>query len=152
MLQHWKEFAYYCNHVADKDPNAGKRFYELGDANYFDLMGAVRRPTFEPHFDVITPFLAKANLEIKELEIVAITPECGYATAYQHYWGTTTDGNSFDYTYRTTSIMRRIGAGDWKYVHEHYSFPCNMTTKAADFTSGADAHGNIGKKGEKSGQ
>ncbi|KAK7883470.1 hypothetical protein LTR67_011220 [Exophiala xenobiotica] len=136
ILQHWKDFVYFCNFVADKDPDAGKRFYELDDAMYFDLMGAVDRLGFRAHYDRITPYLAKANLKVRDLEVIAVSPEFGYATAYQNYFGTAADGVPFNMTYRTTSMMRKFGPGDWKYVHEHYSFPCNMATGQSDFTSG----------------
>lgn len=145
MLQHWKDFAHFCNHVAENDPDAGKQFYELDDANYFDLMGAVERPGFRPHYDRITPYLARANLRIKDLEVVAISSDWGYATAYQNYYGTAKDGETFDLTYRTTSIMRKID-GVWKYVHEHYSFPANMATGKTDFTSGLKVEENISLK------
>ncbi|OAG35267.1 hypothetical protein AYO21_10538 [Fonsecaea monophora] len=108
ILEHWKDFSHFCNYVADKDPDAGKRFYDLDEANYFDLMGAVTRPGFRPHYDRITPYLARANLRIKDLEIIAITPECGYATAHQNYYGTAADGEPFNLTYRTTSVMRKV--------------------------------------------
>ncbi|KIW77998.1 hypothetical protein Z517_07831 [Fonsecaea pedrosoi CBS 271.37] len=148
ILEHWKDFSHFCNYVADKDPDAGKRFYDLDEANYFDLMGAVTRPGFRPHYDRITPYLARANLRIKDLEIIAITPECGYATAHQNYYGTAADGEPFNLTYRTTSVMRKVD-GVWKYVHEHYSFPTNMATGKSDFTSGLQVQENMSlKEGE----
>lgn len=142
LLQHYKDFAYFCNHDAVDNPDKGKRFYDLEEAAYFDLMGSVERPGFGPHYDLITPYLADANLRVKDLEVIAITPTFGYGTAYQHYWGTAADGNDFDFTYRTTSIMRKKG-GVWKYVHEHYSFPCVMATGKADFTSGLKIAENV---------
>jgi len=45
-----------------------------------------------------------------------------------------TDGVAFNCTFRMSLFRRRDG--QWKFVHEHSSFPCNMATRAADFTSG----------------
>ncbi|OCL02144.1 hypothetical protein AOQ84DRAFT_192756 [Glonium stellatum] len=102
---------------------------------YFDLMGNVHRPGFRAHYDNITPYLADAQIAFKGLEITAVTETFGYATAMQRYWGTATDGNDFDLTFRTTSLVRKREDGNWKYVHEHFSFPVNMATQKADLTS-----------------
>ena len=142
ILQHYKEFAHFCNHVCKDNPDAGKRFYDLPEAQYFDLMGSVERPGFTKHYDQITPYLADAQIAFKDLEIFAVTPTFGYATAYQRYWGIAKDGNPFDFKFRTTSLVRKRG-NQWKYVHEHFSFPCNMATQKADLTSGLKIADNI---------
>lgn len=105
---------------------------------YFDLMGTVPRGTFGPHYDVITPYLKDATSTFDELEIVAVTPEFGYSTMYQRLRGKTTDGDPFDFRYRLTSIMRKV-SGEWKYVHEHLSYPTDMKTRQSDFTSGIES-------------
>jgi hypothetical protein len=107
LLQHYKDFAYFWNHDAVEDSYKGKRFHDLEEIAYFDLIGLVERPGFRPHYDLITPYLENANLRVKDLEVVAVTQTFGYGTAYRHYWGKSTDGNAFGFTYRTTSIMRK---------------------------------------------
>lgn len=98
-------------------------------------MGIVSRPNFRAHYDKITPYLADAQISFKDLEITAVSATFGYGTAIQRYWGTASDGNEFDFRFRTTSLVRKTSEG-WKYVHEHFSFPVNMATQKADLTSG----------------
>ncbi|KAF2491731.1 hypothetical protein BU16DRAFT_565432 [Lophium mytilinum] len=143
ILQHYKDFAYFCNFDCKDHPNWGKKFYDLDEAMYFDLMGSVQRPGFRPHYDNITPYLADAQIAFKDLEITAVTETFGYATALQRYWGVAADGNAFDFTFRTTSLVRKRDDGNWKYVHEHFSFPVNMATQKADLTSGLKIEENI---------
>ncbi|KAH7351461.1 hypothetical protein BKA66DRAFT_553878 [Pyrenochaeta sp. MPI-SDFR-AT-0127] len=139
ILQHYKDFAHFCNKVCKDDPDAGKRFYDLDEAMYFDLMGTVARPGFRAHYDKITLYLADAQISFKDVEVVAVTTDFGYVTAVQRYWGKATDGNDFDFTFRTTSLLRKRD-GDWKYVHEHFSFPIDMATQRADLTNGGDVN------------
>lgn len=135
ILEHYKEFLRFCNHICINDPDAGKRFYELTDGLYFDLMGQLNRPKFLGHYDQITPYLADAEVEIKDLEITAVTKDFGYTTALQHFVGKAADGIPFDFTFRATSVLRKVD-GQWKYAHEHFSFPVNMATKQGDTTCG----------------
>ncbi|KAH7088108.1 hypothetical protein FB567DRAFT_620388 [Paraphoma chrysanthemicola] len=137
ILQHYKDFGHFCNKVCKDDPDAGRRFYDLSEAMSFDLMGTVARPGFRAHYDNITPYLADAQIAFKDMEIVAVTTEFAYVTAVQRYWGTAADGNDFDFTFRTTSLLRKRGS-EWKYVHEHFSFPVDMATQRADLTNGTD--------------
>jgi len=139
ILKHYKDFAHFCNEVCKENPNAGKEFYDLDEAMYFDLMGNVLRPGFRAHYDRITPYLSDAQIAFKDLEVMAVTENFGYATAIQRYWGTAADGNAFDFTFRTTSLLRKRN-NRWKYVHEHFSFPVDMATKVADLTSGQDVN------------
>ncbi|OAL50321.1 hypothetical protein IQ07DRAFT_679746 [Pyrenochaeta sp. DS3sAY3a] len=137
ILEHYKEFAYFCNKLCKDDPDAGKRFYDLDEAMYFDLMGTIQRPGFRSHYDKITPYLSDAQIAFKDIEVVAVTETFGYVTAVQRYWGTAADGNAFDFTFRTTSLVRKID-GVWKYIHEHFSFPVDMATKVANMTGGVE--------------
>jgi ketosteroid isomerase-like protein len=78
---------------------------------------------------------------------VAVTPTFGYVTAIQRYHGVARDGNEFDFRFRTASLLRK-GEGEnddaqWKYVHEHFSFPVNLATQQADLSSGLVAKDNI---------
>ncbi|KAF2186197.1 hypothetical protein K469DRAFT_664029 [Zopfia rhizophila CBS 207.26] len=101
-------------------------------------MGNVPRPGFRAHYDRITPYLADAQIAFRDLEVMAVSESFGYATALQRYWGTAADGNAFDFTFRTTSLLRKRADG-WRYVHEHFSFPVDMVTRTADLTSGLSA-------------
>lgn len=134
ILDWYKTFGNFLNVVAHSHPGRGKDFFELKDYSIFDLMGTLKRPNLEPHYDHITPYLGKTNQSFRDVEIVAVTPEFGYITALQRVHGTATDGSPYDMTFRSTSIARKI-EGFWKLVHEHYSFPVDMATKVADFTS-----------------
>jgi ketosteroid isomerase-like protein len=110
-------------------------------------MGTVARPGFDAHYDKITPYLSSAHVEMKDLEINAVTPEFAYTTCLQHFSGTAADGIPFEFTFRATSVLRKVG-GEWKYVHEHFSFPVNMSTMLGDRTSGQDVSKNIEFKKE----
>ncbi|KAJ3548985.1 hypothetical protein NM208_g566 [Fusarium decemcellulare] len=135
LLQHYRDYCHFCNKVCVNDPDAGKKLWHLDDMILFDLMGQVKRSDFGAHYDKITPYLADAQITIKELEVVAVTETFGYATNVQRYWGTATDGNPFDLHFRATSLIKKED-GQWRMIHEHLSFPCDMSTKIADFTSG----------------
>ncbi|KAJ2893457.1 uncharacterized protein MKZ38_008665 [Zalerion maritima] len=111
-----------------------QNFFEMQDYSIFDLMGTLRRPNLGPHYDHITPYLGHTNQTFKDVEIVVVTPTFGYITATQRVDGTAADGASHDFTFRSTSLVRKMEDGSWKYVHEHYSFPVDMATKVADFT------------------
>lgn len=135
MLDHFRGFLHFVNHVCVNDPNYGKRYYEVRSATDFDLMGTLHRPAFDAHCDHITPYLADAIVCFKDIEIFAVTPEFGYITCVQHFVGTASDNTPFNFTFRATSILRKIG-GEWKYVREHFSFPVDMATKKADTVYG----------------
>jgi ketosteroid isomerase-like protein len=105
----------------------------MQDYTIWDLMGTLHRPNLGPHYDHITPYLGHTNQKFREVEIVAVTPSFGYITANQRVDGTAADGTPYDFTFRSTSLVRKI-EGSWKYVHEHYSFPVDMATKSADTT------------------
>ncbi|KAH6980790.1 hypothetical protein BKA56DRAFT_656873 [Ilyonectria sp. MPI-CAGE-AT-0026] len=133
ILEFYTKFGNFLNHVAHTDTEAGKAFFELKDYFIFDLMGTVSRPNLEAHYDHITPYLGKTNQRFRQVEITAVTPHFGYITAVQRVDGTAADGSPYDFSFRSTSMVRKV-EGVWKYVHEHYSFPVDMATKIADFT------------------
>ncbi|EXJ71836.1 uncharacterized protein A1O5_04337 [Cladophialophora psammophila CBS 110553] len=142
LLDHLRDFLDFVNVVCVNDPDAGKKYYDLTDSTDFDLMGQLHRPGFEKHYDHITPYLADANVAFKDVEIFAVTPDFGYITYIQHFKGTSSDKTPFDFTFRATSVLRKID-GHWKYIHEHFSFPVNMANKQADTTSGQSLSDNV---------
>jgi hypothetical protein len=75
------------------------------DVLYFDLMGVILRSHFDDHFDRIGPYFANAHIAYRDLEIVATSKDFGYSTMIQRYWGTSTDGHDFDFTFRITGLM-----------------------------------------------
>lgn len=144
ILDWYKTFGHFLNVVAHTDPAAGKRFFDLEDYTIWDLMGNLKRGNLGPHYDHITPYLGKTNQSFKNVEVVAVTPEFGYITSMQRVHGTATDGSPYDMTFRATTLARKVGpVGEWKLVHEHYSFPVDMATKVADFTSSQELSENV---------
>jgi ketosteroid isomerase-like protein len=135
IFEHFKAFSTFCNVDCLTNPDKGKEFYDLDDAMYFDLMGPVPRGGFEKHYDIITPYLADATSTFEDLEIVAVSKTFGYSTMIQRMHGKTAEGDPFDFRFRLTSLLRKVG-GKWKYVHEHFSFPIDMKTQKGDLTSG----------------
>ncbi|KAL3464514.1 hypothetical protein BJX64DRAFT_286324 [Aspergillus heterothallicus] len=86
-LQHYRDFASFCNTECKEYPEHGKRFYNLDDASYFDLMGQIPQPGFRAHYEQITPYLPDAQISVKDLEVVVVTETLGYGTVIQRYWG-----------------------------------------------------------------
>lgn len=106
----------------------------MSDVLYIDIMGYCARGGFDQHFDKIGPYFANANVAYKDLEIIAVSKTFGYTTMFQHYWGRTSSGDEFDFTYRITSQLAKLD-GKWKWVHEHLSFPVDVATGQADMMS-----------------
>ncbi|CAI6088985.1 unnamed protein product [Clonostachys chloroleuca] len=123
ILQFYIRLGNFLNHTSHTDVSAGKDFFELKGYSIFDLMGTVFWPDLEPHYDHITPYLGKTNQRFREVEIVAVTKDFGYITAVQ----------------RVDGKLLMVDGGEWKYIHEHYSFPVDMATKIADFTGKQEA-------------
>ncbi|KIW79153.1 hypothetical protein Z517_05765 [Fonsecaea pedrosoi CBS 271.37] len=145
VLQHYKVFSRFCNYECLEDPHGGKRFWELDDMMIFDLMGCTNRPDFRAHYEKVTLYLKDAHVAFKDLEIVAVSETFAYATALERYWGKAEDGNDFDLHFRITSLMQKTSNG-WQYIHEHYSFPVDMATKLADFSSGIAVNDSLALK------
>jgi ketosteroid isomerase-like protein len=57
-----------------------------------------------------------------------------YAYSIQHFTGTWTDGKALETTVRQTDIWRKID-GRWLIVHQHASFPVDVTTGKAVMSS-----------------
>jgi len=133
IFQHYVNWQLFNNHRFSTHPNEGKEFYDIPDVMYFDLMGFIPRGGFDNHFDIIGPYFSKSKIAYKDMEIIAVSKDFGYCTMEQHYWGTTTDGKDFDFTFRISSNLRKRDE-KWKWVHEHVSFPVNIATRIADFT------------------
>lgn len=145
VLEHYKAFSKFCNYECLEDPHSGKRFWELDDMMIFDLMGTTTRPDFRQHYDKVTLYLKDAQVAFKDLEIVAVSETFAYITAVERYWGKADDGNEFDLRFRITSLVQKTTQG-WQYVHEHYSFPVDMATKVADFSSGISVDESLALK------
>jgi ketosteroid isomerase-like protein len=141
ILEHYKAFSVFCNKDCLTDPDKGKEFYDLPDAQYFDLMGPVKRGGSEAHYDIITPYLADATSTFEDLEIVAVSKTFRYSTMIRDCMARRQRAIPFDFKFRLTSLLRKID-GKWKYIHEHFSFPVDMKTKIVDFTSGRVAEGD----------
>ena len=58
----------------------------------------------------------------------------GYGHGFFHSVATDKDGKPADFTVRLTDVYRKIN-GKWLIVHEHVSWPVDMTTGKADLTS-----------------
>jgi hypothetical protein len=121
------------------NPDKGAEFYDLPETLCTDLMGNVPRGGFPKHWELIGPYFSAARIEFKDLEIVATSIDFGYSTMIQHYWGETSDGNDFDFTFRCTALLRK--KGKWQWIHEHMSFPVDIATKLGDFTGIGSSEG-----------
>lgn len=135
ILDFFNDWQRYCKYQFNKDPDAGKKFYDVPEVMYHDLMGNGARGDFEEHYDRIGPYLANAQIAYKDLEITAVSKEFGYATMIQRYWGKTKDEIDFDFKYRIIGLVAKTN-GKWLWVHEHISFPVDLKTRIADFEGG----------------
>jgi ketosteroid isomerase-like protein len=58
----------------------------------------------------------------------------GYARMIQHVSAKGKDGKPLDLNIRVTDVLRKAN-GRWLIIHEHASFPVDMVTGKADFSS-----------------
>ncbi|KAF2453535.1 hypothetical protein BDY21DRAFT_366832 [Lineolata rhizophorae] len=133
ILQHYKEWLRFNHNEFGTNRTKGKEFYDLPDVIFFDFSTQIPRPKFGAHFDSVDPYYDDSHLACKDLEIVATSKVTGYATLIQRFWGTGTDGREFSFTYRMTSLLRKVD-GKWKWIHEHVSFPVDLNTAVGDLT------------------
>jgi ketosteroid isomerase-like protein len=121
------------------DPGAEKsrRFYDFDQMLSYDMFGSTPRGKFIEHWSAVFPYYVDGQIEYKDLEINVITPDFAWSTCTQHTWGKA-GGDPFSITFRRTGISRKID-GEWKWVHEHLSFPVNMATNKADTTGSTNA-------------
>jgi ketosteroid isomerase-like protein len=112
-----------------------RRFYDFPQMLSYDMFGNTIRGGFKEHFESIFPYWNDGQMEFKDLEITAVSPDFAYSTMIQHTWGTA-GGVPFDTAFRRTGIARKSPRdGKWRWVHEHLSFPVDMKTQKADFTA-----------------
>jgi ketosteroid isomerase-like protein len=137
ILEFYKGWAACLNKDFLNDSETGKKFYRINEVVTFDLFGFTGRGDFKEHFEQTFPYFANAHVDFKDLEIIAISPTFGYATMVQRLKGKSADGKPFEMIYRITGLLYKKD-GKWEWVHEHVSFPVNMATKEADFTSSID--------------
>jgi ketosteroid isomerase-like protein len=137
ILEFYKGWAKCLNQSFLNDSESGKPFYKIDEVMTFDLFGATGRGAFKEHFEETFPYFANARVDFKDLEIFATSKTSGYATMVQRLIGKSADGKEFTMIYRITGVLSKEN-GVWKWVHEHVSFPVNMATKEADFTSSID--------------
>jgi ketosteroid isomerase-like protein len=142
ILDFYISWQHYCNHIFNKDPDAGKKWYDVAEVMYHDLMGNGARGDFEEHYDRIGPYLANAHIAYRDLEITATAKDFGYATMVQRYWGVTKDGHDFDFKYRIIGLLTKR-EGRWLWVHEHISFPVDLKTRLADFECGLNVKSSL---------
>ncbi|KAL1618955.1 hypothetical protein SLS56_010326 [Neofusicoccum ribis] len=139
--QLYRGWLHYWNHESRADYHKGmvgaRRFYDFPDMLSFDMFGNTSRGSFNEHFESIFPYWNDGNMEFKDVEVTVLSPEYAYSTMIQHTWGSA-GGVPFDTAFRRTGIARKNEAGEWKWIHEHLSFPTDMKTKEADFTASLD--------------
>ncbi len=78
-------------------------------------------------------FTGPITYELVDLNVVS-DGKLGYAHMIQHIAGTGKDGKPIELDVRVTDVLRKSN-GRWRIIHEHASFPVDMTTAKADFLS-----------------
>ncbi|KAM0334381.1 hypothetical protein ACHAQA_001407 [Verticillium albo-atrum] len=141
MDQLYRGWLHYWNHESRDDYHNGmvgaRRFYDFEDMLSYDMFGNTIRGSFKEHFDSVFPYWNDGQMEYKDIEVTALSKEYAFSTMIQHTWGTA-GGVAFDTAFRRTGIAKKNSEGQWKWIHEHLSFPTDMATKQADFTSSLD--------------
>ena len=82
-------------------------------------------------------FIAIFNGPLKaEMSDLSITADArlGFGHNIQHFSGIGKDGKPIDLTFRVSDGYKKIN-GKWMIVEEHLSFPVDITTGKADFSS-----------------
>lgn len=137
ILEFYKGWARCLNQEFNNDSESGKPFYAIDEVVTFDLFGFTGRGDFKEHFEKTFPYFSNATVDFKDLEVFATSKTSGYSTMIQRLRGKSKDGKAFQMIYRVTGLLSKKN-GRWQWVHEHVSFPVNMATKEADFTSSID--------------
>jgi hypothetical protein len=139
LEQLYKGWLRYWNKESMHDPGANhsRRFYDFEEMLSYDMFGTTLRGKFIEHFENVFPYYVDGQMEYKDLEIVVLSPTHAFSTCYQHTWGKA-GGEPFNITFRRTGIARKKD-GQWKWIHEHLSFPVNMATRQADFNCDSNA-------------
>ncbi|KAF2179300.1 hypothetical protein K469DRAFT_694226 [Zopfia rhizophila CBS 207.26] len=139
--QLYRGWLHYWNHESRADFANGmvgaRRFYDFEDMLSYDMFGNTIRTRFNKHFESIFPYWNDGHMEFKDIEITALSKEYTYSTMIQHTWGTA-GSVPFDTAFRRTGIARKNENGEWRWIHEHLSFPTDMKSKMADFTASLD--------------
>ncbi|KAI9827333.1 MAG: hypothetical protein M1819_006975 [Sarea resinae] len=138
VLDFYKGWATCLNQTFNDDSESGKKFYNIDQTITFDLFGFTGRSDFKEHFEQTFPYFSNARVDYKDLEIIITSPTSAFSTMVQRLRGKSQDDKPFEMTYRITAILIKQPAGNWQWIHEHVSFPVNMATKEADFTSTID--------------
>jgi uncharacterized protein (TIGR02246 family) len=73
------------------------------------------------------------SFEISDLKIET-SPKLAYSHSIQSMHGTDKEGKQIDLTFRATDVYHKIN-GKWLIVHEHVSFPVDLTTSKPDLAS-----------------
>jgi len=137
LKQLYLGWLHYWNHESKADYHNGmvgaRRFYDFDQMLSYDMFGNTERGKFNEHFDAIFPYWNDGQMEFKDLELTAVAPDVAYSTMIQHTWGTA-GGVPFSTAFRRTGIAKKRN-GQWKWIHEHLSFPVNMATQKGDFTA-----------------
>jgi ketosteroid isomerase-like protein len=78
-------------------------------------------------------FADPISYRMEDLNVVA-DGNMAYARMIQHVKAKSRSGKPLDLYIRVTDVLRKTD-GKWLIIHEHASFPVNMTTGKADFLS-----------------
>ncbi|OQV03075.1 SnoaL-like domain-containing protein [Cladophialophora immunda] len=138
ILNHICGWSHVMNKLFHQSIEPGRRFYDFDDAMTYDIYGFTPRGGMLEHYNQTFHYFSNSRFEMKDLEPVATSKASGYITMMQRLvGGTSDDGNKFEMTYRITYILAKID-GAWKFIHEHVSFPTDMSTMKADPTCTID--------------
>jgi ketosteroid isomerase-like protein len=83
--------------------------------------------------DLLAGASGPIHIELSNL-VVSADETLGYAHFIAHFSSTGAKGGGIDTTARQTDVFSKVD-GQWVIVHEHISFPVDMSTGAADLTS-----------------
>jgi ketosteroid isomerase-like protein len=124
----------YNDDVAHNVDKVMEYFDDTDEMRMFDVMTPreFTGPQFREHFAALANQYSGV-VELMDMKVHA-DERLGFASSVQRTYGTDPQGKRFDMTFRVTDCLRKTG-GKWKIVHEHVSFPIDMSTGRADLQS-----------------
>lgn len=135
-----RKLEHSINGAFNEDPGDALKYFDTIKMRFFDAMphegghyGGLEIPSdhFVAHWYKISPMFV-GKIQFMSLQPLA-SGDVGFVSMIQYYKGRTRDGQEFEMAFRATDGLRKRD-GEWKIVHEHLSFPIDMTTREGQMT------------------
>jgi ketosteroid isomerase-like protein len=136
-----RRYEHTLSNEFNSDPMTAMKYYDTSRIRLFDAATShsdvhggleVRPDQFVAHFKELGPaFVGK--MEFLDIEASGCG-DVGFVSLIQHYRGTTDKGVAFEFFIRSTDGLEKV-RGRWKIVHQHWSFPVDLSTQKGQLDS-----------------